>query len=87
MVKVAVRAETCDDCGNWLELMYIDRDPMAEPGGGQWPVNRPAESVVHGSKATPKDLPSIERLLLDLRCLEDPATLAWQLPALAEALR
>jgi len=26
-------------------------------------VNRPAESIVHGSKATPQDLPSIDRLL------------------------
>jgi L-seryl-tRNA(Ser) seleniumtransferase len=28
-----------------------------------------------------------DRLLLDLRCLEDAAPLARQLPALAEALR
>ena len=60
-------------------------EPAAKKGAG-----RALDELAAALRALP--LPVIgriadDRLLLDLRCLEDPAPLAQQLPALAEALR
>ena len=97
--RVPVELECCGECGHYLKIVHMERDPNVEPiaddlasltldllasesGETRHGVNlmlffgdpdsarrrrrlvaATFESMVHGSKATPRQLPSLDRLL------------------------